>query len=72
MADPTKTVTTTVNEQGERIEEIHHEDLCSVEVGATAKGDAQIKSVKVYAQDVQEAAEKALKTFNWLRGQIEG
>ena len=46
------------------------EHLCSVELGATAKGDPQIKSVKVYAATPQEAAEEALATFRWLCVQL--
>ena len=42
------------------------EALCSVELGATAKGEPQVKSVKVYATDSREAAQQALDTFDWL------
>ena len=35
--------------------------LCSVEIGETAKGDLQIKSVKAYAQNVTDAGRKAFE-----------
>ena len=40
--------------------ETTYEDLSSVELGMTAKGEPQIKSVKVYAATAQEAGEKAM------------
>ena len=42
------------------------EALCSVELGETAKGEVQVKSVKVYAATAQEAAQEALATFRTL------
>ena len=51
-------------------DETTEEDLCSVELGATAKGDPQIKSVKVYDRDPAAAAAKALMTFRWLEEQL--
>ena len=65
MPDPTKLVTKEYDDKG-GFTETAIEHLCSVEVGATAKGDAQIKSDKVYAADVSEAAEKAVETYAWL------
>ena len=50
--------------------ETTYEHLNSVELGQTAKGDTQIKSVKVYHIDPGTAAIHALNTFRWLRGQI--
>ena len=45
---------------------------CSVVLGTTAKGEAQIKSVKVYAATAQEAADQALATFRSLQEQMNG
>jgi len=43
--------------------EITIEDLCSVEIGQTAKGEWQIKSVKVYCSygNLTEAADRAVQ-----------
>ena len=72
MADPTKNVTRHVDEDTGLYQETTHEDLCSVELGATAKGDPQIKSVKVYSQGAQWAAEEALRVFRFLEGELGG
>ena len=66
MAGPTKQVTR------ERDVDTTYEDLCSVEIGATAKGEAQIKSVKVYAANSDDAADQALATFRRLQAAMEG
>ena len=39
------------------------ECLCSVELGETAKGEAQVKSVKVYAATAKEAGAQAIAEF---------
>ena len=73
MSDPTRKTTREYKMDGGMElgwDETTEEDLCSVELGATAKGDPQIKSVKVYAQDPDAAAEKALATFRWLEEQL--
>ena len=62
MREPTKQIVmdkTSILEQTETT----YEDLSSVELGMTAKGEPQIKSVKVYASTAQEAGEKALVTL---------
>ena len=51
-------------------DETTDEALCSVELGATAKGEPQIKSVKAYAATAAEAAAQALETFGTLVGQL--
>ena len=66
MSEPTKRVVHQVDDGGE-MTETTHEDLSSVELGMTAKGEPQIKSVKVYGPTAQAAAEEALKVFRWLR-----
>ena len=66
MAGPTKQVIR------DRDLDTTYEDLCSVEIGATAKGDAQIKSVKVYAANSDDAADQALATFRRLQAAMEG
>ena len=53
-----------------RLNETTHEHLSAVELGQTAKGDTQIKSVKVYGPTAQAAAEEALEVFRWLRGEV--
>ena len=50
--------------------ETTEEVLCSVELGATAKGETQIKSVKVYSTTSQQAALEALETLTWLKDQL--
>ena len=65
MTEPTKTVTHEYFPGGEK--ETTSEALCSVEIGATAKGDVQIKSVKVYAADPNDAADQALATFRRIQ-----
>ena len=74
---PTKLIPTRVEESvleykvdGREVTTHTYEDLCSVELGATAKGEPQVKSVKAYAFTPQEAAEKALETFNWLSDEL--
>ena len=47
-----------------------YEDLCSAELGVTAKGEPQVKSVKVYAATAQEAADRVLATFKWLSDEL--
>ena len=46
--------------------------LCSVELGETAKGELNIKSVKVYASSVEEAGAAALAEYHRLRGMLGG
>ena len=50
-----------------RVTETTIEALCSVEIGATAKGEVQIKSVKVYAANADDAADQALATFRKIQ-----
>ena len=73
MTTKKTTVTTAFDENGNPIREDAEttEDLCSVELGETAKGDIQIKSVKVYAATAAIAAAQALGTFVMLRDQME-
>ena len=68
--EPTKRVEMEVDDK-ENLTETTYEHLSSVELGMTAKGDAQIKSVKVYGPTAQEAGEKALVTFWALKGALE-
>lgn len=65
MADPTKIVRRFHKADG--VDEDTYEALCSVEIGETAKGDIQVKSVKVYAQSVEDAGGAALREFLRLR-----
>ena len=44
--------------------------LCSVELGETAKGELNIKSVKVYASSVEEASRMAFDEYVRLRNQL--
>ena len=52
--------------------ETTYEDLSSVELGMTAKGDAQIKSVKAYGATTDDAMKEALATFLELQIRLEG
>ena len=71
MAEPTKTVTMRDDsESGEEWTETTTEHLSSVELGMTAKGEPQIKSVKVYASTAQEAGEKAMVTLVALQNTL--
>ena len=63
---PTRRVERVQSDTG--YEESAFEPLCSVELGETAKGDVQIKSVKVYSQSIVEAGEQALAEFLRLKG----
>ena len=67
--EPTKRIEMDMSSD-ERQTETTYEDLSSVELGQTAKGDTQIKSVKVYGPTAQAAAEEALEVFRWLRGEV--
>ena len=49
-----------LNEDTGLLQVTTHEDLCSVELGATVKGEPQVKSVKVYAATAMEASLKGL------------
>ena len=44
--------------------------VCSVELGETAKGDIQVKSVKVYAATIEDAGRTALTEFLRLKATI--
>ena len=57
------------NEHGEPVSstEETNESLCSVELGETAKGEVQVKSVKVYAATAGEASLQALTVYRELR-----
>ena len=75
MQKPTKTVITQYKERDEAeprdaITETTIEALCSVEIGATAKGDVQIKSVKVYASNPNDAADQAMATFRRIQDSL--
>lgn len=62
MSEPTKW---TLTKEDGSIEE--WAALCSVEIGETAKGEAQVKSVKAYAATAEEAGRAALAEFHRLR-----
>ena len=68
---PSKVVTTVhgYDDNGNEItaSEVTYEAQCSVEIGATAKGEVQIKSVKVYAENADDAADQALATFRRIQ-----
>ena len=68
MEKPTRRVERTQNTDG--YEERAFEPVCSVELGETAKGDVQVKSVKVYAATVEEAGNQALAEFLRLKAEI--
>lgn len=44
--------------------------LCSVEIGQTAKGEVQVKGVKVYAVDVKDAEEQCLASLRRIQASI--
>ena len=66
---PTKTVVMDMSSD-ERQTETTYENLSSVELGQTARGDTQVKSVKVYGESAQAAAEEALEVFRFVKGEI--
>ena len=68
--EPTKQTRSELNEDTGLLQVTTHEDLCSVELGATVKGEPQVKSVKVYAATAMEASLKALTTFKWLSAEL--
>ena len=70
LGEPTKVTMRKYDEQGRADEETTYEDLCSVEIGVTATGEAQIRSVKVYAASAYEAADAAIETFRHLQGAL--
>ena len=79
MTDPTKKVVREYKDTGfgrgqaaQDYTDTTEEHLCSVELGATAKGGVQIKSVKAYALTVDEAAESAWRTYTDLETIING
>ena len=59
--EPTKVVESLYRYEDDGSEKVAthetYEFLCSVELGETAKGEAQVKSVKVYAATVKEAGD---------------
>lgn len=70
----TKTTETTIlyDKSGREIRtEITHEAISSVELGETAKGEINVKSVKVYANNPEEAALIATKIMFETRARIE-
>ena len=66
--EPTKKVVM-VGEPG-GYTETTEEALCSVELGETAKGEAQVKSVKVYAATAEEAGDQAMAEFWRIKANI--
>ena len=70
MSEPTKRIEMDASDD-DRQTETTYEDLSSVELGMTAKGDTQIKSVKAYHIDPGTAAIHALNTFRWLQANLE-
>ena len=68
--EPTKRIEMDMSSDERSQLETTYEQVHSVELGQTAKGDTQIKSVKVYALKPLVAAEEALEVFRWLRGEI--
>lgn len=65
MSEPTKVVERYQVDSG--FDEKTYEHLCSVELGATAKGEPQIKSVKAYGATIDDASQDALRVFLDLR-----
>ena len=55
------------NADADGFNECVYDSVCSVELGETAKGDVQVKSVKVYAKNVEEAGRTALAEFRRLK-----
>lgn len=73
MSEPTKVTTFTSETEGDKDwRETTHEHLSSVELGMTAKGEPQLKSVKVYGPTAQAAADEALAVFLLLRDEMGG
>ena len=68
MAEPTKTTKTIIEAVTGNMVQESWEPLCSVEIGETAKGEVQVKSVKVYAATVEEAGRLAVAEYERLRG----
>ena len=71
MSEPTKRTVTKHGDgvqTGDTIEEF--EAKCSVELGVLAKGEIQVKSVKVYAETEQEAGDRALAELQRLQAKI--
>ena len=70
----TKTIETVYyhNENGipESTVEVTEEHLCSVELGENAKGEVQVKGVKVYAATAGEAAIQAVAALRELRSYL--
>ena len=71
MSEPTKRTVHQIDDSGE-MTATTHEHLSSVELGMTAKGEPQLKSVKVYGPTAQAAADEALAVFLLLRDEMGG
>ena len=69
MDNTTGTVQRNVDGNGSFVESQSF-PVCSVELGETAKGDIQVKSVKAYSQSIVEAGEQALAEFLRLKATI--
>ena len=69
--EPTKRIEMDMSSD-EKQTELTFEALNSVELGQTAKGDAQIKSVKAYGATTEDAMKEALATFLELQIRLEG